>query len=48
MHRFASDSCTPEVTIMLSGELLALLGTSAALPYAIEALWSWLKTRRRH
>lgn len=33
---------------MLSGEILVLLGASAVLPYAVEALWHWLRGRRKH
>lgn len=39
---------TMEVRLMLSTEMLALLGGGAVLPYLAEALWSWQKRHAQH
>ena len=39
---------TTEVVIMLSAEMLVLLGGGAVLPYVAEALWSWHQEKRQH
>ncbi len=34
--------------MMLSTEMLTILGGSAVLPYLAEALWHWLQRRKTH
>jgi hypothetical protein len=33
---------------MLSPEMYAVIGSGAVLPYLAEAIWNWLRERRRH
>ena len=33
---------------MLSPEMYAIIGGGAVLPYLAEAIWNWIRARRRH